>query len=67
MDVVPAYVCAAVAVAAAAAAVAAAAATTAAAVDATAFDVVVADADCFSCFHYCSLFTMRYQCGLINN
>ena len=38
-----------------------------AAVPVTAFYAAVADADCISCFHYCSHLTLRYQGGLINN
>ena len=38
-----------------------------AAVSVTAFYAAVADADCISCFHYCSHLTLRYQGGLTNN
>ena len=38
-----------------------------AAVPVTAFYAAVANADCISCFHYCSHLTLRYQGGLINN
>ena len=38
-----------------------------AAVSLTDFYAAVADADCISCFHYCSHLTLRYQGGLINN